>query len=506
MSLFDFLSFSTNVKAAMLGISTEERNQRLKTDNPWWDDPSDVRWKDAPERVYFAPFYELATKTEVNRAVVLMGPRRVGKTVMVHQAVAGLIKESVNPKKILYIPLDNPLYAGLSLEKILLAFLELNKNPKSEIAYLFFDEIQYLKDWELHLKSLVDSYPQHRFIATGSAAAALKLKSNESGAGRFTDFILPPMTFHEYIKFIDVEEELFDKNAGFLFGMGKAINNIKDINTHFIKYLNFGGYPEAVFSEEIKKDPGRFIKNDIIDKVLLRDLPSLYGISDIPELNRLFTALAHSTGREVNLSALSQGSNVAKGTISRYLEYLEAAFLIKRVRRVDKNIKRFKRDHTFKVYLTNPSMYAALFGTVSEDNSEVIGMLVETAVFSHFFHLMGKSEPLYYARWNNGEVDLVAMDETGIKAAFAIEIKWSDKPYQNLSEISGLLDFTKKHGIGGDAGTAICLSKSKYAPKPYESGTVIFIPVSFVCLELGQMLNSKEFREAFVSEEKKLPD
>jgi len=154
-----------------------------------------------------------------------------------------LIKENVNLKKILYIPLDNPLYAGLCLEKILLVFFEFNENPENETAYLFFDEIQHFKDWELHLKSLVDSYPQHRFIDTGSAAAALKLKSGESGAGRFADFILPSMTFHEYIKFIGMEEELSDKNAGFFFGMGKTINNIKDINAHFIKYLNFGGYP-----------------------------------------------------------------------------------------------------------------------------------------------------------------------------------------------------------------------------------------------------------------------
>ncbi|EQD25397.1 MAG: hypothetical protein D084_Lepto4C00157G0006, partial [Leptospirillum sp. Group IV 'UBA BS'] len=46
-------------------------------------------------------------------------------------------------------------------------------------------------------------------------------------------------------------------------------------------YLNYGGYPEAVMSDTIQKDLSRYIKSDIIDKVLLPDLPSLYGISDI---------------------------------------------------------------------------------------------------------------------------------------------------------------------------------------------------------------------------------
>ena len=71
--------------------------------------------------------------------------------------------------------------------------------------------------------------------------------------------------------------------------------DIDILNEEFVNYLNFGGYPEAVFSETIRQDPGQYIKSDIIDKVLLRDLPSLYGISDIQELNRLFTTLAYNT-------------------------------------------------------------------------------------------------------------------------------------------------------------------------------------------------------------------
>ncbi len=60
-----------------------------------------------------------------------------------------------------------------------------------------------------HLKSLVDSYHDYRFVATGSAAAALRLKSNESGAGRFSDYVLPPLTFAEYLMFIGNEYSTF---------------------------------------------------------------------------------------------------------------------------------------------------------------------------------------------------------------------------------------------------------------------------------------------------------
>ena len=244
---------------------------------------------------------------------------------------------------------------------------------------MFFDEVQYLKEWEVHLKSLVDRESSLKLIVSGSAAAALSLKSQESGAGRFTDFLLPPLTFYEYLELLGEGALMEETEVG-----GRPLFRAEDLsrlNDHFLHYLNFGGYPEVVFSEAIQANPSRFIKSDIIDKVLLRDLPSLYGISDVQELNKLFATLAFNTAGELSLQDLSMSSGVAKNTIKRYVEYLEAAFLIKVVHRIDESASRFRRARTFKVYLTNPSMRAALFAPVGADSPEV-GALAETAVFS----------------------------------------------------------------------------------------------------------------------------
>ena len=163
-----------------------------------------------------------------------------------------------------------------------------------------------------------------------------------------------------------------------------------------MRVINYGGYPEAIFSNEIQSDPGRYIKSDIIDKVLLRDLPSLYGIQDIQELNQLFAYLAYNTAQEVTLEGLSQNSGVSKNTIKKYIEYLEAAFLIRVVHRVDRNARRFKRATRFKVYLTNPSMRTALFGPI-EAGDEDMGQMAETAIFAQCFHDI--SNKIYYARF-----------------------------------------------------------------------------------------------------------
>jgi hypothetical protein len=90
-----------------------------------------------------------------------------------------------NRENILYASIDAPVYAGIPLENFLTFLISKKQREVKSILYLMFDEIQYLPDWEIHLKDLVDRYPRVKFIASGSAAAALQLKSKESGAGRF---------------------------------------------------------------------------------------------------------------------------------------------------------------------------------------------------------------------------------------------------------------------------------------------------------------------------------
>ena len=430
----------------MLEIAKQDIISRLQFDNPWWEQGKKGRiaFENTLRRKYFEAFHQKILDVSVRRAVVLMGPRRVGKTVMVYNSVRELLNSGIDEKNILYLSLETPIYTGLPLEKILSYFQELFNHKRDAKLFIFFDEIQYLRNWEIHLKSLVDSFAEYRFVATGSAAAALRLKSAESGAGRFSDYILPPLTFTEYLMFIGRETELITAtpNKNPVYSYEYSTSNIETLNEEFVNYLNFGGYPEAVFSETIRQDPGQYIKSDIIDKVLLRDLPSLYGISDIQELNRLFTTLAYNSGNEVNLEGLSQFSGVAKNTIKRYLEYLEAAFLIRRVERIDQNAKRFKRAVCFKVYLTNPSMRAALFGQLNAD-SEAMGAMTETAIFSQWQHNM--TIELYYARWNSGEIDIVHLKPSSQSPSWAVEVKWSDRPYRSNSELDNCVEFVKKN-------------------------------------------------------------
>ncbi|MCB1215025.1 MAG: AAA family ATPase [Deltaproteobacteria bacterium] len=268
----------------MKKVDKKQIIKRIAFENPWWTSGSiDQDYAKMQSRAYLQLLYPLIEDQSVNRAVVLMGPRRVGKTVLIYHSIARLIAQGVSPKRIIYLSIDTPLFNGCALEELFELAREACEQEKPEGYFVFFDEIQYLKDWHVHLKRMVDSYRDCKFLASGSAAAALNRQSKESGAGRFTDFFLPPLTFSEFLSFLKKTSlvrslEVSSEEEAVLFKVFKELNEL------FIDYINYGGFPEAVFSETIRKDPERFIRNDIIDKVLLRDLPSAYGTEDpIPE-------------------------------------------------------------------------------------------------------------------------------------------------------------------------------------------------------------------------------
>ncbi|PKP30414.1 MAG: ATPase [Bacteroidetes bacterium HGW-Bacteroidetes-16] len=468
-------------------IPTEKIIERLRYENPWWVSKQIPEvYSTMSKRLYFDLFFPFVKEKNVRRAVVLMGPRRVGKTVMLFHSIQRLIEEEVNPQQIFFIGIDNPIYVYLGLEDILTLCKQSLNLTQLKGCYVFFDEIQYLKDWERHLKVLVDSYPDTRFIVSGSAAAALKWYSTESGAGRFTDFMLPPLTFQEYIHLKKMNHLIYNGNIDY---GDKPIpyclsHDIKALNKEFVHYLNFGGYPEVVLSEKIQSDMGRYVKNDIIDKVLLRDLPSLYGIKDVQELNRFFTYIAYNTGNEFSYETMSKESGIQKDTLKKYLEYLEAAFLIKVLNKVDVNAKRLKRVTSFKVYLTNPSLRTALFSPISETDNEM-GNMVETAVLSQWMHR--EKLDLTYARWkegrNEGEVDLVLVDDKKFKPVWGVEIKWSNRYFEKPQELKSLINFCKTNGFQ----KALVTSIDRMGMKKVENLQFTFLPAAVFTYNIGEI-------------------
>ena len=136
-------------------------------------------------------------------------------------------------------------------------------------------------------------------------------------------------------------------------------------------------------------------------------------------------------------------------------------------------------------------MYAALFGLVKNTDKN-IGNIIETTVFSHYFHIDDSDRKhIYYARWKKNnqefEVDLVWTDNR-YKPKKLLEIKWSDKYVKYPNDLKGLLSMAKKHQLD----TVFSTSKTKFDEYKYtHRGNHInmrFWPCSEFCYYMGEML------------------
>lgn len=435
------------------GFPKNEVQHRLSLDNPWWQGRQDIDEREAqwPRRAYFDEFFDLAKGLASLSALVLTGPRQVGKTVMIRQVISQLLQtEDIDPNQILHLQLAAPIYYGRSLQNLVQQFHDLHR-PGDKMQWVFIDDLQYKRDWQTQLSSLVQNYPNMRFVASGTTTGTLQKSNSDTDTCQFIHFILPPLTFCEYIEFIGRENELIIElpieNGT---KPSYQTRDIKRLNEAFVNYINFGCFPEAALNSTLCTDEAQVFSEEIICKVLLNDQASLYGISNTQELNKFLCKLALETGQEFGIEELSKQTGIPKSRISDYLEYLETAYLIKRVNRVNESAARMVRERTFKIYLSNPSLRTMLLGRVSTHDDAMTG-LTKTAVWTQWMHSQ-TSTCLHFARWKEGrqdmEVDMVGLDERTQKPLFVANIIWSDQIQESKNDLQSLRSFATKHTLG----------------------------------------------------------
>jgi hypothetical protein len=187
----------------LLGKLPLELAENLRSFNPWW---AGKPGKQIPvfHRWVFARLKHLLIQG-MAPAVVLRGPRRVGKTILMRQLIESFLSEGLNPQRILYIPFDElPTFGGLKEPILDIARWyesEITKQTFNEMAraegkaYLFFDEVQNLDAWEPQVKNLVDNHDV-RVLITGSSSLRIE-SGRDSLAGRILSLDLGPLFLRE---------------------------------------------------------------------------------------------------------------------------------------------------------------------------------------------------------------------------------------------------------------------------------------------------------------------
>ncbi|WP_109117619.1 AAA family ATPase [Azospirillum sp. TSO22-1] len=447
----------------MLPLPERAILDRLALDNPWWRGAPDPELAGLPKRAFFDGFLRRLERTGPERPLVLIGPRRVGKTVLVRQAIARLIEDGAPPRSLLYADLTAPVVHGVPLERLargLRAAAGL-EGP----GVLVLDGVHNVRGWEAEVAVLAAALPDLRVVAVASGAA-----QRVAGA-----FVLPPLTFAEYLRLTGAERDLVEP---MVFGKGPPMYVVRDmaaLNERFGHYINGGGFPEAVLLRP-GRDSARLLRGEVLGALLHQDLPGLAGIAGTAELNALFTLLARNTGREVSIEVLAERAGLAKNTVRRHLDYLEASYLILRMGRVHPAGDRFQRMRTFKVHLAAPCLYAALFGPVAPDDP-AFAALTESAIVGQWLASAERTR-LAYARLPEGPVDLVALDAVTDRPAWVCVLSGSDE-----ATINGMIQFAKRNAplrwVGSTTRTVASL-------KAHDGVEVWHRPASQYCYEVGR--------------------
>ena len=401
----------------LMAITSKENILKvLAAYNPWWKTGTvNPKMSKTYKRFAFHEAMKRLDQSTIRRIVVLTGARRVGKTTIQYQMIEALLKRGIPPQKIVFVSMDHPMLKLSGFADVLECYHE-NIYAEQDVYY-FFDEVQYAQDWDKWLKAIYDMQPDTQVVATGSASPVLVKGNQESGAGRWSVIQVPTLSFYEYCELLNLDRPEVPTTLKMtqLLRMTqlertRIMLQLSKVQNHFVRYLQVGGFPELALADNDLMAQ-QIMREDVVDKVLKRDLPSLYNIRNATELERIFLYLCNVSSEIVSIEAIAKELNgVSRPTVENYIQYLESANLIYRSWPVDMADKKVLKARP-KIYIADAAIRNAVLmdDSVLSDPTEM-GKIVETAVYKHiaaFYYQQSASIGYYRGGRKNKEIDIV---------------------------------------------------------------------------------------------------
>ena len=325
------------------------------------------------------PFYD------VDLIKVITGIRRCGKSILIEQIINEVKEKLTDEKHIIYINFENVEFSYIK------TYLDLNNYVKSRIVddkkyYLFFDEIQYVSEWEKVVNSFKATLNVSIFI-TGSNSKLLSGELSTYLSGRYVKFEIYPLSFREVceIKKVDIESQ----------------------ESLFKEYIFWGGLPQRFIFDNEKET--RIYLSDVFDSIVVKDIVKRFNINDIDLFNRIVEYIMTTPSQTFSVENLAKyfknvaERSVSKDTIYNYLEYMCEAFLIRKAERYDVRGKRILSGK-YKYYLTDLGLGQIL----NVNKCEQIGAYLENIVYNELNY---RGYDVTVGTLEKGEVDFVAVKD-----------------------------------------------------------------------------------------------
>lgn len=398
----------------------------LRDYNPHWADPARRLARFQFERVQLERCVRHLAEDGSGRALALIGPRHVGKTVLVRQVADRLLERGLNPRNVLYCNLADERWpkAPSPREIVRAAEAELGS---SERLYVLLDEIQVVPKWDAWLKLAVDE-GRHRFLVTGSAATALRSGARESGLGRWDELAIEPLSFAEFV------------------ALTTGLRNVTELTDRpapnaLARYMTFSGFPAHAFVESAALVRER-LREDIVERAIVRDLRRLR--IDLEQVRRLFLHLTQSSGSILNALQRAADLEVNRKSLAKWVDVLLDTRLLVAL---DPTTTRQGRGaaKAARTLRARPKVHVADHGIVHAfapvpaplEDPHFRGQMVEAMVFRHLreaqrlvrenresFARVGELQ-LGYWRDTSGEIDFVVDSRAG---RIALEVTAATRP------------------------------------------------------------------------------
>ncbi len=334
---------------------------------------------------------------EVHPVVAILGPRQCGKTTLARMFALTRKQDTVTR-----FDLEDPTHLA-RLDSPKLALQDLH-------GIVIIDEVQRTPGIFEVLRVLVDREQNRaRFLILGSASRDLIKQSSETLAGRIGHMELTPFSLAE---------------AG--------VGNMKVL-------WQRGGYPPSYLAKS--EDISAAWRDAYISTFLERDIPAL-GISIPPvALRRFWMMLAHYHGQLINYSEIGRSFGASDHTIRRYLDLLDATFVVRQLAPWYENIKK-RQVKSPKIYIRDSGVYHSLLGIKDSQSLEFhpkLGSSWEGFAIEEIIrkYRARESECFFWSTHGRAELDLLIVKE-GRRLGF--EVKYTDSPKATRSMIAAVRD------------------------------------------------------------------
>jgi len=360
-------------------------------------------------------YHTIKNYIDHKNALVITGMRQVGKTTLMKQ----IFDEITAPK--LWFDFDNPLdmllFEEIDYNKIFQK-LKNEANADGDRIFVFIDEIQNLPEITKIIKYHIDHYSV-KYIVTGSSNYYLKNLFPESLSGRKFLFILPPLSFQEYLFFND-KAEMSDLTTDFnQISLSQNRTEFEKRSLNYNNYIEFGGFPEVVITKD--NEMKKAVLKNIFASFFEKDIKILADIKDVRELRDLLLLLVPRTGNILDITKLASELGVNRVKIYNYLEFLEGVFFLQLIPKFSKSIDRSIAGGK-KVYFSDTGILN-IIGKVND------GQLFENAVANQ---LKSYGNLSFYNQRNTAEIDFILNNET----AFEVKLTATERNLTRTKQLA----------------------------------------------------------------------